>query len=335
MNIRKAAVLLAAACAVIALGREGRADHGGNAITWGPVVGIKAPGCDAFTPVRAADGHHYTSYGDCSGLNGNLPRKVSMGFGRIVGGPANPAVQDLPTPDLTDYGDRDAGMKPSSALVVGGRLYMWVRNYAPGGTQARLKYSDDFTRTSGSNWTWAPWTLTQFGYPVFVQGAPGSYHYIVAHDNNSAYKPADRFVLMRVPVGKLLERSAYRYFSGTAAAPAWTGSYTGRRPILTAPGRSYRSGVSYSKARGRYYWWRNNGDSGDTRSFEVWSAPNPWGSWRRVYYTANWDMNPGERGEFPVAWMGQEPISEQGTLHLLFSGYDRMMIRRATIAAGH
>jgi hypothetical protein len=129
--------------------------------------------------------------------------------------------------------------------------------------------------------------------------------------------------------------AAPAYFSGTDAVPAWTGSYTGRKPILTALGQSYRSGISYSKARGRYYWWRNNGDSKDTHRFEVWSAPNSWGSWRRVYYTARWDMNPDERGEFLVTWMGPEPIGKLGNLHLLFSGYDWMMNRKATIAAGH
>jgi hypothetical protein len=212
---------------------------------------------------------------------------------------------------------------------------MWVRNQGPGGTQARLKYSDDFTRSSGSRWTWAPWTLTRFGYPVFVQGAPGPYAYIVAHDNDSAYRPADRFVLMRVPLEGLLDESAYEYFSGTAAVPAWTGSHAARQPILTGPGQCFRSGMSYNKARGRYYWWRNNGDSKRTNSFEVWSGPEAWGPWTRVYYTAHWDINPGERGDFPAEWMGPEPIDQPGTLHLLFSGDDRMTIRRATIAAGN
>jgi hypothetical protein len=299
------------------------------------VVASTAAGCDAFTPVRAADGHHYTSYGDCYGLTGQLSPKRSMGWGRIVGGPANPTVQDLPTPELTYYGDGPAGRKPSSALLVGGRLYLWVRNYASGGTQARLKYSDDFTRPSGSTWTWAPMTLTRFGYPVFVQGAPSSYAYVVAHDNDSAYTPADRFVLMRVPRDRLSSWTAPEYFSGTAANPAWSTSYAARQPIATAPGQCFRSGISYSRARGRYYWWRNNGDSLRTNSFEVWSGPRPWGPWTRVYHTALWDMNPGERGEFPVGWMGPEPIGEPGTLHLLFSGGDRLKVRRATIAAGH
>jgi hypothetical protein len=323
--------MLLSMVAALALVGEAAADD----LTWGSVLTRTASGCDAFTPVRGPDGHHYTSFGDCNGLTGKLSPKLSMGFGRIKGGPATPTVEDLPTPELRDYGNREAGQKPSSAQLVGNRLYMWVRNYASGGKQARLKYSDDFTRASGSNWTWAPMILTQFGYPVFVQGAPGPYAYFIAHDNNSAYTPAGRFILMRVPSNQLSSRTTPDYYSGTAARPTWSTSYAARQPIFMAPGKCYRSGMSYNAARGRYYWWQNNGNSKETGSFEVWSGPNPWGPWTRIFFTSKWDINPGERGEFPVAWMGKEPISGPGTLHLLFSGSDRLKIRKATIAAGY
>ena len=178
-------------------------------LTWGAIVTRTANGCDAFTPVLGPDGRHYTGFGDCGGLTGTLP-KLSMGLGRFSGGPANVKVEDLPTPDLTDYGNRDAGQKPSSAIIVDGRMYMWVRNYGRGGTQARLKYSDDYTKSRDSKWTWAPVILTNFGYPVFVQGAPGSYVYIVAHDNNSAYVAADRFVLLRVLKSRITQTIGIR-----------------------------------------------------------------------------------------------------------------------------
>jgi hypothetical protein len=257
-----------------------------------------------------------------------------MGLGRILGGPENATVEDLPTPGLTDYGNRDAGQKPSSAIIVDGRMYVWVRNYGPNGTQARLKYSDNFTASSNSKWTWAPVILTNFGYPVFVQGAPGGYVYIVAHDSNSAYERADRFIMFRVPANQLTNRAAYQFFVGTPANPAWANRYLDRRPIFTAAGKCFRSGMSYSKARGRYYWWQNTGEAA-SNSFQVWSARKPWGPWTRIFATADWDIDKGERGEFPVAWMGSEPISQPGKLHLLFSGGDRLTIRAATIAAGY
>jgi len=326
--------LLAVACGALTLGaaRDGWA---ADALTWGRVVAQTASGCDAFSPVLARDGHSYTSYGDCTGLTGTLP-KLSMGLGRLLGGPANPIVQDLPTKDLQDVGNGPAGQKPSSMLVHGNRLYVWVRNYGPNGTQARLKYSDDFTRRSNSTWTWANMTLPQFGYPVFVQGKPSEYYaYFIAHDNNSAYKPADRFVLMRVPLSKLATQDRPQYFSGDATKYSWSGSYHARKPIFTAAGKSYRSGLSYNRFRQRYYWWQNNGDSLATNSFEVWSSPRLKGPWKRIFFTPKWDMNPGERGEFPVHWMGREPIDEPGTLYLVFSGHDRLNVRKATVAAGY
>jgi hypothetical protein len=112
-------VLLGVTVALSLTARGGSADP----LTWGSMVTQTANGCDAFTPVRGPDGHHYTSFGDCRGLTGQLAR-LSMGFGRIIGGLANARVQDLPTPGLTDYGNRDAGQKPSSALIVDGRMYV-------------------------------------------------------------------------------------------------------------------------------------------------------------------------------------------------------------------
>jgi hypothetical protein len=306
----------------------------GDPLTWGSVVTRTANGCDAFTPVRGPDGHHYTSFGDCAGLTGKLDR-VSMGFGRIIGGPANATVQDLPTKGLTDYGSRDQGQKPSSALMLDGRMYVWVRNYGPGGTESRLKYSEDFEKGSGSTWTWAPFQFYKINYPVFVQGAPGDYVYIVFHDLKSAYNAANCFILLRVPKGKLLQRSAYQFFSGTPTKPSWATYSRESSSIFTSAGLCYRSGMSYSKARGRYYWWQNTGYNSNKNAFRVLSSRNPWGPWTKVFGTQNWDMDQGERGEFPVSWMGSEPISQPGTLHLVFSGGDRLNIRRATIAAGY
>lgn len=326
-------VLGVTACALLAWPGM-HAASAANALSFGSVVTSTAKSCDSFSPALAADGNQYTSFGDCNGLQGKLKKKVSMGLGRILGGPEGAQVQDLPTSGLLDYGNRAAGQKPSSALVVGSRLYIWVRNQKSGGKEARLKYSDDFTKASDSKWTFAPWTLTQFGYPVFVQGAPGPYAYIVAHDSNSAYKPADRYVLLRAPLDRLLDQKAYEYFSGTASAPAWSTSYAARSPVFSASGQAYRSGMSYSQARGRYYWWQNTGKTKSTGRFRVLSGPQPWGPWTEVYYTAKWDMKAGEHGTFPVKWMGREPISQPGTLYLLFSGDDRLKVRKATIAAG-
>src|SRR3954447_7103781 len=197
-----------------------------NEITWSPASSIirLAKGCGDWAPTWAADGNIYTPYGDCWGVTGKLTPKRSMGLGRIAGSPAanNVMVADIDTgapgaPDIdrTDagggldaLGERNKGKKPSGLLAANGRLYAWVRNMETDGTQARLRYSLADGTKLGSTWAWASWTLTQFGYPVFVQAGEahtggGRYVYVVAADAPSAYVPANRFVLMRVPAGSI------------------------------------------------------------------------------------------------------------------------------------
>ena len=69
-----------------------------------------------------------------------------------------------------------------------------------------------------------------------------------------------------------------------------------------------RSGISYCAPLGRYLWWQHipqppgHRDRGDTRfdgGFGIYEAPEPWGPWRTVYFTEQWDVGPGERGRIP------------------------------------
>ena len=54
-------------------------------------------------------------------------------------------------------------------------------------------------------------------------------------------------------------------------------------------------------------------------------APQPWGPWTVAYEVDNWDVGPGEHGDFPAKW-----ISRDGrTVHLVFSGDDCFSVRRA------
>ena len=100
---------------------------------------------------------------------------------------------------------------------------MWVRNAG----NAQLAWSRDPART----WTWADWTFTtSFGCPSFLNfgknyaGARDDYVYVYSHDSDSAYTPADRLVLARVPKDRIALRSAYEFFRGRDAEgkPAWT-----------------------------------------------------------------------------------------------------------------
>ena len=105
-------------------------------------------------------------------------------------------------------------------LMVDGVLYLWARNAG----NAQLAWSDDH----GQTWTWADWKFTTgFGCPTFLNfgrnyaGARDEYVYVYSHDSDSAYQPADRMVLARVPKDRIRDAtptSSSRAWTGTAAA---------------------------------------------------------------------------------------------------------------------
>ena len=248
-----------------------------NAITWSSTVTRLAGGCDAYSPTWAPDNRLYTSWGDCNGLTGALSPKRSMGLGRISGLPwhNNIGVEDIDTgpagaPDIDQIdggldalGQGPAGEKPSGMLYLSNKLYTLVRNIQTNGTQSALRYTGQNYYQPNSSWNWAGWTFTEFGYPVFVQygqafAGGGAYVYVVAHDNPSAYVAADRFILMRAPVASILDQSTWQFFSGTAAAPAWSSfaERARRTAIFSSKGRCLRNGMTYNAARKRYYWWQ-------------------------------------------------------------------------------
>ncbi len=213
---------------------------------------------------------------------------------------------------------------------MAGRLYMLVRN----ADNSQLAWSDD----RGATWTWADWRFqTSMGCPTFLNfgqsyaGARDGFVYVYSFDSESAYEPADRMVLARVPCERVTERDAWEFLAGLGAQadPVWSSDIAERAAVFQHPGRCYRSGITYCAPLGRYLWWQViPGD--DTRfagGLGVYEAPEPWGPWRTVYFTERWDVGPGESGSFPTKWMSEDGL----TLHLVFSGDDCFSVRGAEL----
>ena len=111
------------------------------------------------------------------------------------------------------------------------------------------------------------------------------------------------------------------------ASPEWTADVQQRGAVFEHPGHCYRSSVSYNAALRRYLWCQT-GLGEDTRhagGFAIYDAPEPWGPWTTVFYTAQWDVGPGETSCLPTKWMS----SDGRTVHLVFSGDDCFSVRRA------
>jgi len=307
-------------------------------IAWAPADTIvrKASGSDNWPLTWADDDNQYTAYGDGWGFEPRMPRKLSLGLAKITGPPTDFTGVNIPSPTGEQVGDGPKGKKAGGMLEVGGTLYMWARN----ADNAQLAWSSD----RGTSWTWADWTwTTSFGCPTFLNfgrdyaGARDDYVYVYSPDSDSAYDPADRLVLARVPKDRLGRRDAYEFFSGLdeAGRPVWTKDIARRGAVFEDPGRCYRTTVSFNAPLRRYLLCqtqvdRNDGSNG---GFGVYDAPEPWGPWTTVYFTEDWDVDPGETIGFPVKWMS----SDGASMYLVFSGDDSFSVRKAdlrTPAAG-
>ncbi|HSL85391.1 MAG TPA: hypothetical protein VK861_00485, partial [Bacteroidales bacterium] len=219
--------------------------------------------------------------------------------------------------------------------MVEGILYMWIRNANGRGEESLLKWSAD----RGLTWKECDWRFTEgFGCPTFLnfgknyQGARDNYVYIYSFDEKSAYKPSDWMVMARVPKNRVTDRSEYQFYSHTNAdgTTVWEREIEKRGPVFIHPAMCYRSGITYNEGLKRYLWCQVHPHSNHPQGprfqggFGIYEAEEPWGPWKTIFYTKNWDTGPGESSSFPAKW-----ISRDGkTCWLLFSGEDSFSVRK-------
>lgn len=193
-------------------------------IEWAPVSTIirQARGGDNWPMTWADDDSLYTAYGDGKGFEPFVDKKLSMGLSRIRGSAENFKAENLRSASFEAHGDGASGKKASGLLMVDGTLYVLARNAG----NSQLGWSKDH----GVTWTWSDWKFTEsFGCPTFLNfgcnysGARDDFAYVYSHDDDSAYKPADRMVLARVPVKDITRRESYEFFAGfdDIGKPKW------------------------------------------------------------------------------------------------------------------
>ena len=301
-------------------------------IEWAPASTIvrQAKGSDNWPITWGDDGELYTAYGDGRGFEPFVERKLSMGICRVTGGPKNFQGVNLRAATAERLGQGAKGEKASGLLMVDGVLYLFVRNAG----NSRLGWSND----RGNTWVWSDWKFTtSFGCPTFLNfgrnyaGARDEFVYVYSHDSDSAYNPADRMILARVPKTRISERNAYEFFQGRddKQQPLWTNEIRDRKAVFVNANNCYRSGITYN-ARLKRYLWCQTIPGGDTRfsgGFGIYDAPEPWGPWTTVFFTKQWDVGPGETASLPTKWMSPDGK----TVHLVFSGDDAFSVRQATL----
>jgi CubicO group peptidase (beta-lactamase class C family) len=299
-------------------------------IDWAPPETIvrRARDSDNWPMTWGDDDQLYTAYGDGTGFAPKVPEKLSLGFARVEGGPDDFRGVNIRSATGERRGDGKRGAKASGILMVDGTLYLLVRNTG----NARLAWSTDH----GATWTWSDWAFTtSFGCPSFLNfgkdyaGARDGYVYVFSHDGDSAYEPADRVVLARVPKDRIRDRDAYEFFQGLDPqdAPRWSPRVEDRSAVLARPGGCYRVSVSYNAPLKRYLLCQAGADATVHAGFAVYDAPEPWGPWTAVDSRPAWDVPPGESAGFPTKWMS----ADGRTLRLVFSGGDSFALRKATL----
>ena len=302
-------------------------------IEWAPAASIirRARGGDNWPLTWADDDNLYTAYGDGKGFEPFIDVKLSMGLARISGSASSFTADNLRSASFETKGDGASGKKASGLLMVDGTLYLLARN----ADNSQLAWSTDH----GKTWTWSDWKFTEsFGCPTFLNfgrdydGSRDEFVYVYSHDNNSAYQPADRMVLARVPKDRIAQRDTWEFFAGLndAGQPMWTPDVTKREAVFTNPGRCYRSGISYNAALKRYLWCQiiPGSDARFDGGFGIYDAPEPWGPWTTVFYTESWDVGPGESSSIPTKWISDDGL----TVYLVFSGDDHFSVRRGALS---
>ena len=164
-------------------------------IVWAPADSIvrKARGSDNLPITWADDNSLYITWGDGWGFNPKLPKKLSMGFARILGGPEDFKGINIRS-TAEQLGGGRSGRKGWGLISVGGVLYLWMGHADQQGGQAQLAWSHDHART----WTFADWRFSDFGLMGFVnfgkdnELARDDYVYAYSHDGPLADTLADR-----------------------------------------------------------------------------------------------------------------------------------------------
>jgi hypothetical protein len=311
-------------------------------IEWAPKETIirDAKDGDNWPVTWADDDAIYSTWGDGTGFMPKVERKLSMGIARITGMPAKFHGENVRS-SAEQLGQGRDGKKGWGLLCVDSTLYLWLGHADNHGATEQLAWSKDHAKS----WTFADWKFAEFGMMGFVNfgrdyaGARDDFVYAYSHDDPRADTPADHFVLLRAPKDKLTERGSWEFFVklGANNQPMWTPDIRERGAVFHHPGACLRSAMTYCAPLKRYLWWQHlpqppgvTKDRGDTRftgGFAIYDAPEPWGPWTTAFFTPQWDVGPGEHGDFPAKWMSPDGL----TLHLVFSGEDSFSVREAKI----
>ena len=223
-----------------------------------------------------------------------------------------------PVKNALDVGPDGANWKVTNSYSVDGTLYMFItRCHYPWNStdpghrhvfrdSSIIKSVDQghtWRRSSEENYAMPMFPGTRFGTAYFVwYGKDGAAvvdnadKYVYAVSNNGHFEGGDDYVLGRVLREKLpnLSSSDWSFYKNGDGmkGDGWTSELNEAKPILSNPGQSGMTGMTYIGALHRYVmvvWhytqysfqtaWRKKDLSTTLEFFE---SPKPWGPWSKV-----------------------------------------------------
>jgi hypothetical protein len=155
----------------------------------------------------------------------------------------------------------------------------------------------------------------------------------------------NRLYLVRVPRGRLRERTAYEFFRGldNAGKPSWSSDAALAHPVFTDANGVTPGAVEYNPAIKRSLLTCFHVGPGQLGVFD---ARDPWGPWTTVAYYGDWGRmgsdGEGLSCEFPQKWISHDGL----TLWSVFSVYgeggkqginahDKFNLVKATLTRTH
>jgi hypothetical protein len=303
----------------------------------------------------AADDSIYSVDGD-GGFFGGKHYYVSLS--RITGTPPNHKIElitqfkDL---DIRQHSPEGMQRYMCGPVAVGTDLYVCLYDYdwrLPGKDITKReemlavdRYSKHggipgiiLSRDGGKTWSDVPKKETprflgpNYGNLQFIAFGPGytgvpeelgGYVYAVSNDSN--WESGDHLYLARVPRDKILERSAWEFFSGKADAPEWSKSEEAANPIFRDPGHVGHSEITYNATAETLlalrvqrhhpshrdgYRGRDEGVGQANRATDL-RRPNALGPWGLVYREEPWG-GPNHAcylPHLPAKWLGSDGLS--------------------------
>ncbi len=305
----------------------------------------------------AADNSIYCIDGDGAFFGG---KESFINLARITGTPLNHKIELV-----TNFRELDIRWKQTPQVMqrygcgpvaVGTDLYVTLYDYDWRNPDNKIvevnRYSKQggiggiiLSRDGGKTWSDVPkkgapqFLGPNYGCLDFIGFGPGytgvpdelaGYVYAVSNDSNWA--SGDHMYLARVPRDKILDRSAWEFFSGKANAPEWSKSEDAAKPIFRDPGHVGHSGMTYNAPLKRYLLsvWSDtipHSESATEAEVKTWDkqselqmyeGPTPWGPWGLVYREDPWG-GPDHScylPHLPGKWLGSDGL----TGWMLYSG---------------